>query len=137
MGAMASMFAMIGDVAYFCTLVSAIVYQVTVVGHVNRWWVLDRFGENWSADGFCLSFKGTLYHTHLLCVYGDTAFALVLWWLSSGKPRSELFIVKDGAKSVFFHGLAHLLLWVIEEQSGSISRNLFSILSSSSVACQH
>jgi len=118
-GAKANIYAMTGNAINIFLLAMSAIYQIAIFGHGSGWWVLDSFGEHWAADGFCLSFKGTLVHTHLLCFYGDAVFALILLWLAGGKPRPELLLVKDGAKSVFFHGVAHVVLWVIEQKNGT------------------
>jgi len=67
--------ALLGNAVNIIILVVAIGYQVLTFGHFSEWWTLERFGTNWAQDGFCLSFKDTLYHTHLLCLYGDMVLA--------------------------------------------------------------
>jgi len=107
--------AVLGDALNLIVLGLSAIYAVSVLGHGRGWWVLEAFGQNWASDGFCLSFKGTLLHTHLLCFYGDAVFTLVLLWLLRGTSRSELLGIKKGAPSVFFHGLGHAVLWVNEQ----------------------
>merc|ERR1719213_47435 len=68
-------------------------------------------GTNWAADGFCLSFKDTLFHTHLLCLYGDLAFTVPLYFLLRGNQRSELQDLQKGLASTPMHGFAHAYLW--------------------------
>lgn len=93
-------------------LLCTVFYTFAVVGHSADWWVLESFGVNWAADGFCLSFKTTLYHTHLLCLYCDTILAIVLYFISNKiKDRPELQAVHRNVVSVFFHGAAHGFLW--------------------------
>lgn len=95
-----------------------LLYAIAVVGHSVDWWILDIFGMNWAADGFCLSFKSTIYHTHLLCLYADCILAFVLLTLShTTNGRSELKVVKDNVISVLFHGIAHGVLWLKESES--------------------
>jgi hypothetical protein len=105
-------FSLLGNLLRFFYLSLTVLYAIAVVGHSLDWWILDNFGKNWAADGFCLSFKATLYHTHLLCLYADSILALVLLVLSQTiQGRSELKVVKENVASVFFHGLAHGFLW--------------------------
>ena len=103
--------ALLGDAINVLVLAVAVGYQVLTFGHFKGWWVLQQFGSHWAADGFCLSFKDTYYHTHLLCFYGDTLLAVGLWLLCRKETRPELRIAKDSALSIFGHGSAHLFLW--------------------------
>jgi len=115
----------IGDVTNTSLLALSVVYVVCVVGHVARWWSLEAtFGSNWAADGFCLSFKDTMAHSHLLCFYTDTLAALCLAWLSrrtvtAGRP--ELKLVGDNVVGIFFHGLAHAYLWAFRERYSTLA----------------
>ena len=102
----------VGTVVNLLILASSIVYLLVVVGHAYGGW--NIFGLNWAADGFCLSFKGTLAHSHLLCFYTDTAWALLLYSLDT-QGRSELQIVKDNSFSVLVHGIGHGIIWWIGE----------------------
>lgn len=105
-------YGLIGTLLHLGQLTVIIGYAVAVFGHSNEWWVLEIFGVNWAKDGFCLSFKDTLIHSHLLCLYLDTASAIALYVLSKRTTnRPELALVKDNVASVFFHGLVHGLLW--------------------------
>lgn len=112
---MATNWATIGNVTNVFILSLTVAYAVAVFGHGIGWWVLEAFGKNWAADGFCISFKGTLAHTHLLCFYGDTIFTVFLLWLTNGTTRPELLHIRKSLLSVFFHGVAHALLWVNEQ----------------------
>ena len=60
----------VGTVVNLLIVASSIIYLIIVLAHVSG--TLAIFGQNWAADGFCLSFKGTLVHSHLLCFYTDT-----------------------------------------------------------------
>ncbi len=92
-------------------LIAAIVYQILTFGHFTRWWELSSFGKNWANDGFCISFKDTLYHTHLLCLYGDVILASGLYLLSHKETRPELVVVSQSCFSIIGHGVAHGFLW--------------------------
>ena len=106
-------YAVIGNAVYFVQLSVLVLYAAAVIGHATEWWHLDIFGSHWAAEGFCLSFQGSLLHTHLLCLYADTACAAGLFWLSRRcEDRAELKVVKENVVSVFAHGLVHGLLWV-------------------------
>jgi hypothetical protein len=108
--------ASVGNVTNVLILCLTAAYAIAVVGHGAGWWVLTAFGKNWAADGFCISFKGTLAHTHLLCFYGDSVFTLLLLWLTRGPNlRPELVLIRKGAGSIFFHGLAHATIWANEQ----------------------
>jgi hypothetical protein len=122
----------VGDVVNTTVLIVAVVYQILTYGHFKNYWVLSQFGSNWANDGFCLSFKGTYYHTHLLCFYGDVVLASCLWMLSRNESRPELRIVKDSCLSVIGHGAAHAFLWVRDGMidvydPGKGSRGIFDV----------
>lgn len=103
----------IGNALHAAQLSVVIAYAIAVIGHSSGWWTLSSFGLNWLNDGFCLSFKDSLFHSHLLCLYMDTACAFGLFVLSRhAASRPELALVKENAISVFFHGLVHGLLWL-------------------------
>ncbi|CAM9867245.1 unnamed protein product [Ectocarpus fasciculatus] len=105
-------YSVVGNAVYFIQLSVLVLYAAAVIGHAMEWWRLDIFGSNWASEGFCLSFKGSLVHTHLLCLYVDTACAAGLLWLSRRcGHRTELYVVKENVASVFAHGLVHGLLW--------------------------
>lgn len=100
-----------GTAVNLALLAVTLVYLLLVSRHALGT-PLTAFGRNWSADGFCLSFKGTLLHSHLLCFYTDTLWAIVLHILPKyGRP--ELDLVQENAGSVFGHGVGHLLLWAL------------------------
>jgi len=99
-----------GDVINVAVMALAVLYAVLTLGH-GRVWDLKWFGRHWAEDGFCISFKDTPFHTHLLCFYGDTVLALLLSLCGSERP--ELQIVKEGAAPHLFHGLAHLGIWYL------------------------
>jgi hypothetical protein len=113
--------ALVGNIINTLLLISALGYAAIVLGHGVGWWSLDAFGKNWASDGFCLSFKETHFHSHLLCFYGDALFTVVLMWLLKGECRPELQLVKEGVPSIFFHGFAHALLWYNEQYLGNKS----------------
>ena len=98
----------VGTVVNYLVLASSIIYLLVVLAHAAG--VFTLFGRNWQADGFCLSFKGTLVHSHLLCFYTDTVWACILFSLNT-RGRSELKPVRDNIGSVFVHGTGHLALW--------------------------
>lgn len=107
--------ATLGNTVNVLILFLAFLYAILVYGHGAGWWVATAFGENWASDGFCISFKGSFIHTHLLCFYGDALFTLALMYLTGSTRRAELLPIKQGAPSVFFHGVAHGLIWVNEQ----------------------
>ena len=108
-------YSLIGIIINYFVLLLIIIYAICVIGHSQQWWMLDIFGKNWAQDGFCLSFKTTMYHTHLLCFYFDTFFAMVLFILSKyTNNRPELNDVQKNIASVFFHGTAHAFLWYLD-----------------------
>jgi hypothetical protein len=88
---------LLGDTVNVLVLCAALFYQT--LG-----------SQSWSAEGFCLSFKGTYYHTHLLCFYGDVLSGLCLWLICKD-TRPELRVAKNSIPSVVGHGFAHLFLW--------------------------
>jgi hypothetical protein len=109
------MYSTLGNCLGITQLTLTLLYAIAVVGHAVSWWNLDLFGTNWDHDGFCLSFKSTIFHTHLLCLYSDTIFAVVLFILSKYTDnRRELDDVRKNVISVFFHGIAHGFLWYLE-----------------------
>jgi len=104
-------YGVVGNIIAVVLLSLSAIYTTLVLGHVVDWWVLSSFGSNWLADGFCLSFKSTMFHTHLLSFYVDTGCALILFLLTFGQRREELSAVKAGAYSVLVHGMGHLYMW--------------------------
>lgn len=108
----------LGTVIYLLVLWQTLAYLLVVVAHaVGRTAI---FGSHWAADGFCLSFKGTLFQSHLLSFYCDTLWAVILFALPTA-GRLELGIVKQQSAAVLFHGLAHLMLWWFGDlSSGSL-----------------
>ena len=108
----------LGTIVNLLIIASTVVYLLVVVGHAFGG--LNIFGTNWAADGFCLSFKGTLAHSHLLCFYTDTAWALLFYFIDT-QGRSELQIVKDSSFSVLMHGMGHGMIWCFGELENTSS----------------
>eukprot|EP00040_Diaphanoeca_grandis_P025761 m.143203 g.143203 ORF g.143203 m.143203 type:complete len:271 (+) comp30301_c0_seq1:68-880(+) len=112
----------IGDVVNIGVLMPIVVYLGCVVAHASG--AIDlaalAFGKNWERDGFCISFQGTLFDSHLLCFYTDTVFAAVLYYLvfvradGKYKDQRELLPVRTGVTSTFMHGVAHANLWYFQ-----------------------
>lgn len=125
-------YGLVGNALFLSQLAVVLVYAVGVIGHSSGWWKLAVFGHNWAKDGFCLSFKDTLFHSHLLCLYADTVCAVGLYFLSrSVTARPELALVKDNVASVFFHGLVHGLLWYIgplPDRDMNVERSILSFV---------
>ena len=87
----------IGDVGNSILLFSYIVYIIIVILHASGLLNLTLFGLNWASDGFCLSYKGTFYTSHLLCFYLDTAFTILLYLASrsiTADSNPNLLVVK-------------------------------------------
>jgi len=101
----------IGNVVNSLVLFATMAYLCLIGAHATGISRLTAFGTHWAADGFCLSFKDSIWHTHLLCLYSDTAFAALLFVLSRRASRPELAIVHPAVLSTFMHGLGHLFLW--------------------------
>eukprot|EP00040_Diaphanoeca_grandis_P025762 m.143207 g.143207 ORF g.143207 m.143207 type:complete len:273 (+) comp30301_c0_seq2:61-879(+) len=111
-----------GDAVSVGVLTSIMVYLGCVVAHASG--AIDlaalAFGKNWERDGFCISFQGTLFDSHLLCFYTDTVFAAVLYYLvfvradGKYKDQRELRPVRTGVVSTFMHGVAHANLWYFQ-----------------------
>jgi lipoprotein signal peptidase len=104
-------YGLVGNALAFVLFVFCAIYSTMVLGHVVHWWTLDSFGTNWLADGFCLSFKPTVYHTHLLSFYVDSVCSVILFMLTLGERREEFAAVKLSVYTVFIHGLGHLYMW--------------------------
>ena len=116
-----SFWGIVGTTINVIALTALLGYAVAVLGHSSGYWVLSAFGKNWAADGFCLSYKDTLYHTHLLCLYADTCLSLLLWFLSRRcQGRPELSIVRENVLSVLMHGFAHGGLWLDYHRGGDL-----------------
>jgi len=102
----------LGNVINSLILLSIVVYLCCIVAHVTGVLELIWFGKHWATDGFCVSFKETVYDTHLLCFYGDAIAAVILAVLAHGKSdRSEFNVVKNNVGATFMHGAAHAMLW--------------------------
>ena len=109
----------VGDVTNLGILGLTVLYAVLSIGHGLKFWDLRPFfGQNWANDGFCVSFKGTLLQTHLLCFYGDAVLAVVCY-LVARKSRMELRVVADSATATFMHGVAHAFIWYKGDAMGS------------------
>ena len=96
-------------------LFSYIVYIILVILHASGLSNLTLFGLNWASDGFCLSYKGTLYTSHLLCFYLDSAFTILLYLASrsiTADSNPNVLIVKDYIGFTFMHGVGHLFIWI-------------------------
>lgn len=116
--------AALGDAIFAAILLINAGYAVATVGHFHGIWTLTAFGARWDAQGFCVSFEGTWFHTHLLCLYGDLAFALLLAGLARAprrRGRAELAIVSRQAGSMAAHGLGHGFIW-LAERSAAVDR---------------
>ena len=98
----------VGSVVNVLIVASSVIYLIIALAHASG--SLAIFGQNWAADGFCLSFKGTLLHSHLLCFYTDTVWACILFFINT-RGRSELNPVRDTVYSVFIHGAGHMVIW--------------------------
>ena len=108
----------IGDISNVIFLIVNVIYFCLVSGHLKGWISLDGlFGENWTNDGFCLSFKDGWAHSHLLCLYGDLILGAALYFYAgkAAKTRPELSLIRDGAASVVMHGMAHGLLYYYDD----------------------
>lgn len=104
----------LGDAINYVVLVLTVLYAFLVVGHAQGFADLSSFGKNWDVDGFCLSFKGTWYHSHLLCFYTDTLWALFFLYVvkfSPMKASPSTPFLSEQIGSVFMHGLGHSFLW--------------------------
>eukprot|EP00928_Gymnodinium_smaydae_P072023 TRINITY_DN55461_c0_g1_i1.p1 TRINITY_DN55461_c0_g1~~TRINITY_DN55461_c0_g1_i1.p1 ORF type:complete len:269 (-),score=38.07 TRINITY_DN55461_c0_g1_i1:206-1012(-) len=113
--------AVLGNILNTLILLQSIFYTALTVGHAAGKWSLDAFGQNWAKDGFCLSFKDTLYHTHLLCLYGDVFFVVLLYLCVSRSDRSEITWLKKGIPSIFMHGMGHGYLWYFTQYKGGFA----------------
>uniref|UniRef100_A0A7S3NHC5 Uncharacterized protein n=1 Tax=Aureoumbra lagunensis TaxID=44058 RepID=A0A7S3NHC5_9STRA len=102
----------VGDVTLVFVLLSIAFYGFLVVGHFLEYWQLDAFGKNWALDGFCLSFKESFFHTHLLCFYGDAILGAFVYMLCP-RNRPEINVIRSSIPSVVAHGGAHGLLWAL------------------------
>lgn len=111
-----------GDFIWALSLLLTIAYLVLVYGHFAGWYNLTAFGANWAADGFCISFKGTYYDTHLLCFYTNTAWTILFLFLAHlEKDRPWISgRLTQTAPSVFMHGAAHGFLSYQMNQYGGL-----------------
>lgn len=96
---------------------SYFVYMVGILLHAIGQIDLQTFGSTWLQGGFCVSHKGTLYDSHMLCFYIDTIFSCWLLWISWDKDpmHPALYIVRHSVGFTFMHGLGHLGLWVSQD----------------------
>ena len=60
---------MIGDVCNGFLVVSYLLYMVVILLHAVGLTDLHTFGSTWLQGGFCISNKGRLYDSHMLCFY--------------------------------------------------------------------
>lgn len=108
---MAMNYGLVGNSIGAVLLCCVAAYTIAVLGQVLEWWTLVSFGVNWISDGFCLSFKNSMLHTHLLCLYGNTVCSLILFILAGSSKREELANVRVGVGSVLMHGIGHAYVW--------------------------
>lgn len=117
-----------GDTVNTFIMLSITVYLGIVAAHAQGALDVSRaFGELWRANGFCISFPGTVANSHLLCLYADTAMAALFLWLGSrgGKDQDQPHnygagtqAVRDNIFPVLAHGLGHGFLHFLSEAAG-------------------
>ena len=67
-----------GNVVYGMSITSSAVYLGLILLHAtNMYDLTGLFGQNWAHDGFCISFKDTMWNSHLFCFYLDTVSHVV------------------------------------------------------------
>lgn len=89
-------------------------YTLAVAAHATGHIDLAIFGTHWSSDGFCVSFKDhPRLNSHLLCLYADTAFAAVLFFIANTSTKTGVREVKENIASVFLHGVVHGSLYFL------------------------
>lgn len=105
----------IGDGANVTFIFLSILYVCLVSAHVGKSVDLTSvFGQHWSEDGFCLSYKNSTYfHTHLLCFYGDLVLGALVYFVGKRMERNrpELKPIAESAGSIVAHGVTHVFLW--------------------------
>ena len=72
-----------GDVANILNILNSIAFVVTAIAQYRGF--IDIFSESFVRDGFCVSNqdKSIYLQSHLMCFYADSAYAIVLWILTS------------------------------------------------------
>ncbi|KAJ1444262.1 hypothetical protein M885DRAFT_627281 [Pelagophyceae sp. CCMP2097] len=96
----------LGDCANVFALVNTGAFLAFVLA--NEYGLMGGVAPSFKQEGFCVSFPGTLYSSHLLAFYVDCVCAAALVGLcrkNAGAPFLEP--IKDAAGGIFFHGLGH------------------------------
>ena len=77
------------------------------------------FSASYLHEGFCVSFSGTLYNSHLLCFYVDSVLAALLAALCAWHPGDDrLTRVRESYLGVLGHGVGHLALHLSPVDTG-------------------
>jgi hypothetical protein len=80
--------------------------------------LVDIMSASFLKDGFCVSNKDqSIYvQSHMLCFYGDTAFAILLYVLcklgEGNINQDALDFVKINILGIFGHGCGHFALGI-------------------------
>lgn len=108
-----TVYTFIGDILQVLSLVSSITFAISVVAYSVPERPFKPFDPTWIKDGFCISNQEIPYWTsHDLCLYGDTALALLCGLLYAAlrdkpgmEPANELS--KFNILGVLAHGIGH------------------------------
>ena len=104
----------IGDVANILNILNSIAFVVAAIAQYRGF--IDIFSKSFVSDGFCVSNqdKSVYVQSHLLCFYADSAYAVVLWILTSmcatGMAEESLQPVRQNILGIFFHGCGHMYI---------------------------
>ena len=67
------------------------------------------FSRSYLTDGFCVSFKDTLFNSHALCFYVDALFTAALGLLCwRHQATASMARVRENYLGVLGHGFGHL-----------------------------
>ena len=96
-----------GDLANSIVVVNALVFLLFVCYKRNI------FSASFQADGFCISFETEpLLQSHILCVYADFFFAVLVFLLYLfNRSLSGVIFLKHSAFAILGHGIGHWITW--------------------------
>ena len=101
-----------GDVANVLVLVNTALFILLVLANEYGLVPQNAISASFRSEGFCISWRDTLFNSHLLSFYVDCAAAAVLAALAKRHAAmSGAAAVQNAALGVLMHGLGHLSLW--------------------------
>ena len=96
-----------------CMVISVIFVLLILAQHDGK---INIFSDSFVKDGFCVANqdKSVYMQSHAMCFYADTAYAIVLWIMTSlcvsNMEEASYNPIKAQIMGIFGHGCGHLYL---------------------------